>query len=59
MNLMQINGYFANIQLELVKFQNHDAIKNVFDNKLSSKTQNSSAFSDFWKWIPKLNIQQQ
>lgn len=53
-SLADIVGYPANIQLELVELQNHDTLKNLFANKLSSKAQNSSEdFADFWKLVPK------
>jgi len=52
--LAEIVSYPANIQLELVELQNHDTLKNLFANKLSSKAQNSSEdFADFWKLVPK------
>jgi hypothetical protein len=53
-SLAEIVSYPANIQLELVELQNHDTLKNLFANKLSSKAQNSSEdFADFWKLVPK------
>ena len=44
----------ANIQLELTGLQNHSALKNLFAEKISSKSQTSSdEFGDFWKLRPK------
>lgn len=53
-SLTEIISYPANIQLELTELQNHSALKNLFAEKISSKSQTSSEeFVDFWKLVPK------
>lgn len=53
-SLTEIISYPANIQLELTELQNHSALKNLFAEKISSKSQTSSEeFRDFWKLVPK------
>lgn len=52
-SLAEIVIYPANIQLKL-ELQNHDMLKNLYANKLSSIEQSSSEdFADFWKLVPK------
>lgn len=55
MSFVQMVGNPANIQFELVELQNHDALKIISPNKLSS-TNSSENFSNFWKLVPKSEL---
>lgn len=53
-SLTEIISYPVDIQLEFTELQNHSALKNLFAEKLSSKSQSSSEeFGDFWKLVAK------